>query len=145
MGQQNYFIEGGIKPDFIAEQIAKHQSKTDIGAHAIFLGQVRADELENKQVKALIYSTYREMAEKTFNELREELFSKYNIKCLHIYHSIGEVKTGDVSMFVFLSAAHRQQTFDALHELVDNIKSRVPIWKKEIFNDDTEKWIENPV
>ena len=141
MGKKNYFVEGNIRPEFIAEQIALHQRKTDIGAHAIFLGQVRADEIENKKVSALIYSCYREMAEKTLDNLRENLFSKYDIRCLHIYHSSGEVKVGEVSLFVFLSAAHRQQTFDALHELVDRIKAEVPIWKKEVFADGSTFWV----
>jgi molybdopterin synthase catalytic subunit len=141
MAQKSFFMEGNIKPEFISQQITSHQSKTNIGAHAIFLGQVRADERVGKKVVALEYSAYNEMAEKTFNEIREEIFAKYNIICLHVFHSLGKVRTGEVSMFVFLSAAHRQETFDALHEMVDAIKLRVPIWKKEIFDDGTETWL----
>jgi molybdopterin synthase catalytic subunit len=105
------------------------------------LGQVRADEIEHKKVSALIYSCYKEMAEKTLDDLREDLFSKYDMKCLRIYHSNGEVNVGQVALFVFLSAAHRQQTFDALHELVDRIKAEVPIWKKEVFADGSTHWV----
>ena len=50
MLEKNYFIQGSIKPQFIAEQIAKHNTKHDIGAHSIFLGQVRADKTDNKKV-----------------------------------------------------------------------------------------------
>ncbi len=138
---KNYFIEGNIKPEFIAQQIAMHQKKTDIGAHAIFLGQVRADESGNKKVTALIYSCYKDMAEKMLDNLREDFFSKYDMNCLHIFHSIGEVKVGEISLFVFLSAAHRQLTFDALHALVDRIKAEAPIWKKEIFADGSTHWV----
>jgi len=51
MQKKNYFIQGSIKPQFIAEQIAKHSTKHNIGAHSIFLGQVRADEIDNKKVQ----------------------------------------------------------------------------------------------
>jgi molybdopterin synthase catalytic subunit len=132
---KNYFIQGSIKPEFIAASIAKHQSKTDIGAHAIFLGQVRDDEISGNKVKSLFYSAYETMAEKEISRLREEMFTKYTLKCLHIHHSLGEIKTGEISFFVFVSSAHRKASFDALEELVDKIKTEVPIWKKEIFDE----------
>ena len=59
---KNVFKDGAISPDAIAKSIANHQSKTDIGAHNIFLGQVRADEIEGKKVRAIEYTAYEEMA-----------------------------------------------------------------------------------
>jgi molybdopterin synthase catalytic subunit len=130
---KNYFLQGNIKPEFISDSIAKHQSKMYIGAHAIFLGQVRQDEIDGKKVNALFYSAYEAMAEKEISRLREEMFKKYLLNCLHVYHSLGEVKAGEISFFVFVSSQHRKASFDALEELVDKIKNEVPIWKKEIF------------
>ena len=66
MNYKNVFIKGAISSEFIANSIAKHQSKTDIGAHNIFLGQVRADEINGKAVVAIEYSAYEEMANKKF-------------------------------------------------------------------------------
>ena len=68
--KKTVFINGPISPDFIANSIQKHQTKTSIGAHDIFLGQVRADEIDNKTVTAIEYTAYEEMAEKTFHGLR---------------------------------------------------------------------------
>jgi molybdopterin synthase catalytic subunit len=142
MGVKNYFIEGPITPAFIADQIAKHNSKHDIGAHSIFLGQVRADEIKDKKVIAIEYSAYDEMANKKISEIREDAFSRWELSCLHIYHSKGFVKTGEISLFVFVSSAHRTDCIEAMQSIVEDIKHQVPIWKKEILEDETEQWVQ---
>ena len=122
------FVRGAITPEKIANSIANHQSKTNIGAHNIFLGQVRADEIEGKIVKAIDYSAYEEMAEEKFHEIREEMFAKFDLTCAHIYHSLGEVQTGELCLFVFTSSAHRKMAVDACKYLVEEIKANVPIF-----------------
>ena len=97
------FVEGPISPEKIANSIANHQVKTNIGAHDIFLGQVRADEINGKTVSAINYSAHEEMAENIFYEIRETAFEKYNLTCMHIYHSLGLVKAGEICLFVFNS------------------------------------------
>jgi molybdopterin synthase catalytic subunit len=134
---------GPIEPDFIATSIAKHQSKTSIGAHQIFLGQVRADDIEGKSVKAIEYSAHEEMAESIIHEIREETFDKFDLTCMHIHHSIGEVKTGEICLFVFVSSAHRKASNEAIVYLVEAIKERVPIFGKEVFEDGTHIWKKN--
>ncbi len=136
-------MQGPIAPIFISDSIAAHSSKTNIGAHAIFLGQVRADKLADKIVKAILYSAYAEMAEKEFHRIRENAFHRYQLCCLHVYHSIGEVKAGEISLFVFVSAVHRKDAFVACQEIVDDIKANVPIWGKELFEDGSFVWKEN--
>lgn len=134
------FMEGPIPPEKIANSIANHQSKTNIGAHSIFLGQVRADEIEGKVVHAIDYSAYEEMAEKTFHEIRESAFKKYDMTCCHIYHSLGIVKTGELCLFVFTSSSHRKVAIEACNYLVEEIKEKVPVFGKEIFEDETHQW-----
>lgn len=134
-------IDGPVTSSFIGDAIAKHSSKTDIGAHAIFLGQVRKDKIGDRNVADIEYSAHNEMAEKAFEEIREKAFSKYDMVCMHIYHSIGRVKAGEISLFVFVSCKHREQSFEALKELVEEIKAHVPIWKKENYEDDSYNWI----
>ena len=137
------FIQGAITPTFIADSIAKHSGKTVIGAHDIFLGQVRSDIIDHKTVVAIEYSAYEEMAENLFHEIREAIFVKYDIVCMHIYHSLGLVKTGEICLFVFVSAKHRKDAFDACRDLVEQIKAMTPIWGKEIFEDDSHVWKQN--
>jgi molybdopterin synthase catalytic subunit len=137
------FVQGAIAAEFIGNSIAKHQSKTSIGAHNIFLGQVRADEIEGKIVSAIEYSAYEEMAEQSFYEIREAAFEKYDLTCLHIYHSLGMVKTGEICLFVFVSAPRRKVVYEALEFLVEEIKEKVAIFGKEIFEDETYSWKKN--
>lgn len=134
------FMEGPIPPEKIANSIANHQSKTNIGAHSIFLGQVRADEIEGKVVMGIDYSAYEDMAEKAFHEIREAAFEKFDMTCCHIYHSLGMVKTGELCLFVFTSSAHRKVAIEACEYLVEEIKANVPIFGKEMFEDDSHKW-----
>lgn len=141
--KRTVFKEGAITPSFIADSIAAHSRKNNIGAHDIFLGQVRNDLIDNKTVVAIEYTAYQEMAEQKFYEIREATFAKYNLVCLHIYHSIGVVKTGEICLFVFVSSVHRKEAFDACREIVEQVKLQVPIWGKEIFEDESSVWKEN--
>ncbi len=137
---KNVFKEGAIASEFIAQSIAKHQSKTGIGAHNIFLGQVRADEIDGKSVAAIEYSAYEEMANKKFHEIREATFEAFNLSCMHIYHSLGRVNTGEICLFVFVSSPRRKEVFKALEFVVEKIKAEVPVFGKEFFEDKTHQW-----
>jgi len=137
---KNVFKEGAISSQFIADSIAKHQSKTGIGAHNIFLGQVRADEVDGKIVSAIDYTAYEEMANQKFHEIREAAFDKFDLNCMHIYHSIGKVNTGEICLFVFVSSPRRKEVFPAIEFIVEEIKANVPVFGKEIFDDETHQW-----
>ena len=140
---KNVFLEGAISPSFIGDSIAKHSTKKDIGAHSIFLGQVRNDMIDNKPVKAIDYSAYKEMAEERFHEIREDAFAKYALTCMHIYHSMGRVMAGEISLFVFTSSKHRKDAMDACNYIVNRVKEEVPVWGKEIFEDESFTWKQN--
>lgn len=137
---KDIFTEGAIRASFIAEQIAKHSTKTNIGAHNIFLGQVRDDVINNNTVAAIEYTTYKEMALEKMHEIREAIFEKYDLTCMHVYHSLGIVKAGEISLFVFTSSAHRRAATDACNEVVERIKNELQVWGKEIFEDETYQW-----
>lgn len=137
---KNIFVEGAIAPSKIAESIGHHQSKTEIGAHNIFLGQVRADEIGGKKVNAIEYTAQTEIANQVCHEIREAAFSKYDLSCMHIYHSLGVVKTGKICFFVFVSSPHRGPVFDSLSEIVNEIKDKLPIFGKELFEDQSHQW-----
>ena len=129
---KNVFVEGAIKPVFIGESILKHNSKKNIGAHSIFLGQVRNDKIKEQEVIAIEYTAYKDMAVK-----------KYPLVCMHIYHSLGRVNAGEISLFVFVSAVHRKAAINACEEIVERIKKEVPIWGKEILGNENFQWKEN--
>ena len=137
---KNVFKEGPISSEFIGTSIAKHQSKTSIGAHNIFLGQVRADTIDDKTVAAIDYTAYEEMANKKFHEIREATFEKYDLTCMHIYHSLGKVAVGEICLFVFVSSPRRKVVFEALEFVVEAIKADVPVFGKELFEDESHQW-----
>jgi molybdopterin synthase catalytic subunit len=137
---KNIFVQGAISPAFIAESIAKHSSKKDIGAHSIFLGQIREDMIEGKPVKAIEYTAYEEMALEQMSVIRESIFAKYNLTCMHIYHSLGIVESGEICLFVFTSSKHRSAATQACNEVVEKIKAELQIWGKEIFSDESHQW-----
>ena len=137
---KNVFKEGAISSEFIATSIEKHQSKTSIGAHNIFLGQVRADTIDNITITAIDYSAYENMANAKFHEIREAAFNKFDLNCMHIYHSLGKVNVGEICMFVFVSSPRRKEVFKAIEYIVEEIKANVPVFGKEIFEDETHQW-----
>ncbi|MBS1597554.1 MAG: molybdenum cofactor biosynthesis protein MoaE [Bacteroidetes bacterium] len=140
---KNIFYSGAIPASFIADSIQKHHAKTEIGGHSIFLGQIRADEKEGKRIAAIEYTSYKEMALKKMDQIREDIFAKYPISCLHVHHSLGLIKTGEICFFVFASSPHRKAAIDACEETVERIKKELPIWGKEFFEDETYQWKEN--
>ena len=146
MGDKKYkqiFVRGAISPAFIAESIGKHSSRKNIGGHSIFLGQVRKDLIDGKNVAAIEYTCYEEMALEKMQEIREAVFAKYPLTCMHIYHSLGKIEAGEICLFVFTSAVHRKEAIDACEEVVELIKSSLPVWGKEIFEDTSHQWKEN--
>jgi len=140
---KNIFVQGPITSAFIADSIEKHSTKTNIGAHNIFLGQVRDDLIDGKKVVAIEYSCYEEMALEKMHAIREAIFGKYELTCMHIYHSLGKVQVGEISLFVFTSSKHRRAAVAACNEVVERLKNELPVWGKEIFVDETYTWKQN--
>ena len=141
---KNIFVQGPVTASFIAGSIEKHSSKTGIGGHSIFLGQVRADKIDGKDVSSIEYTAYEEMALEKMHAIREDIFSKYDLTCMHVYHSLGNVKAGEISLFVFTSSPHRKAAIDACQETVERIKAELPVWGKELFADNSYVW-KNPL
>ena len=140
---KNIFIEGAITPALISTSISEHSHKRGIGGHSIFLGQVRADEVGDKKITMIEYTAYPEMALEKMGEIREAIFAKYPLTCMHVYHSLGRVAAGEICLFVFTSSAHRKPAIDACAETVERIKAELPIWGKELFADAGYQWKEN--
>jgi molybdopterin synthase catalytic subunit len=137
----NYLIEGPVSQKLISVLIGKAAGKTDSGGHSIFLGQVRADEINGKKVKAIEYSAYEELVCAEAEKIKNLILSEYNdVKEIDIIHSTGIVKAGEISLLVFVSAVHRHQAIQANSKAVELIKENLPVWKKEIYEDDSHIW-----
>lgn len=137
---RNIFVQGPVTAAFVAESIQKHSTQKAIGAHSIFLGQVRADVTGGNVVVAIEYTAFEEMALEKMHEIREAVFEKYPLTCMHVYHSLGTVGAGEISLFVFTSSAHRKAAIAACEEVVERLKSELPVWGKEILQDAGYRW-----
>ena len=141
---RDIFVKGAIPPSFISDSIAKHATRHDIGAHEIFLGQVRADKIDARNIAAIEYTAYADMANEQMTVIREEAFARWpEMTCLHVHHSLGVIKAGELCFFVFASAAHRQQAREAVAYVTDEVKERLPIFGKEIFAEGGHVWKHN--
>ncbi len=109
------------------------------GGTAVFVGTVR-DSAGAGRVEALEYSAYVEMAEKVMSQIAHEAVEKWQLCGVAIEHAIGVREAGEVTFVVACAAPHRDEAFDACRYVVDEVKSRTPIWKKE-RGPWGEKWI----
>jgi molybdopterin synthase catalytic subunit len=137
-------INGPITREIISSRIDLLSQKKELGGHSVFLGQVRADIKGIRKVKAIEYSAYEEMVIKEADVIKKVILSEFrDVKSVDILHSIGRVMAGEVSLLVLVSAGHRQQSMTACSKTVELIKERLPVWKKEIFEDNTHEWAQN--
>lgn len=137
----NYLVEGAVDLSMIGDGVNMTETQKQSGGHSVFLGMVRADEHEGERVVAIEYSAYEPMVRSEADRIRNEIMSRYNdVTAVEISHSTGIVKAGEISLAVVVSAGHRRQAIDACSECVELIKQRLPVWKKEIYSDNTHIW-----
>jgi molybdopterin synthase catalytic subunit len=140
----DYLISGPINQEAIIALLKEINKKSDCGGHSIFLGQVRSDEINNKKVSAIEYSAYESMVKAEADKIKEEVFTGFtDARTIDIIHSTGIVKAGEISLLVLVSAGHRRDAIDACSKTVELIKEKLPVWKKEIFDDDSHEWKQN--
>lgn len=137
----NYLINGPVTYELISLFLRKIGEKTDSGGHSVFFGQVRADEINGKKVKAIEYSAYKELVKIEGDKIIKSVLSEFSdVKSIELVHSTGNVKAGEISLFVLVSAGHRHQAIQGCSKTVELIKEKFPVWKKEIFEDNSHGW-----
>ena len=118
---------------------ALRASSKRIGGIATFLGCAR-DFSEGREVSEISFDAYGSMALAEMNALRDEAIEKFALIDARLVHRIGTVKGGDNIVFIAAGAEHRAAAFDACRWLIDELKQRVPIWKKEI-TPEGDSWV----
>jgi MoaE-MoaD fusion protein len=109
------------------------------GAIATFLGTVRARS-RDRDVVALEYEAYEEMAEEVMAGIADELQARYELSKVAMSHRLGRVEVGETSVAIAVSAPHRQDALAACADAIEALKARVPLWKKELY-EGGEEWI----
>lgn len=112
------------------------------GADVTFCGVVR-DHDHGRQVVELEYSSY-PTAEQVLREVAEEIAADESVIAVAVSHRVGMLAVGDVALVASVTAAHRKQAFESCQRLVDQAKARLPIWKRQVFTDGTDEWVNCP-
>ncbi len=117
-----------------AESVTALVKSTANGGVVTFEGTTR-DETGGRTVVRLEYEAYPEMAEKTFQQIFDEVQERWSVTDVAVAHRIGRLELGEASLIVAVAAPHRAEAFTIAMYVVDRIKEIVPIWKKEFFED----------
>ena len=110
------------------------------GAVVCFEGRVR-DHNDGRAVDGLSYQAYVELAEAEGRRIVDEARAKFAVEHIACVHRIGDLALGDVAVWAGVSAAHRAAAFDACRYVIDQVKKRVPIWKREHYVEGSPKWL----
>jgi molybdopterin converting factor subunit 1 len=115
----------------MVEEALAEAADPGAGGTVVFLGTVR-DQSDTGSVERLEYTAYAEMAELVLRRVAEEAAERWPLVAVVVLHAVGDLVVGDTTVIVACSGAHRSEAFDACRYVIDEVKRRVPIWKKEI-------------
>lgn len=126
-----------IETDAVLRSVGAH----DDGAVLLFLGVVR-DHNDGRPVSGMEYHAYNEMAERVLREIGAGVAGRLGTERVTIEHRIGELAIGDASVAIAVSSPHRAEAFDACRFAIEEIKRRLPVWKREHYVDAHARWLE---
>ncbi len=127
--------------DVAAEMAALTSGRADVGGIGCFVGVVR-DTTGDKRITAMSLEHYPGMTERAMTAIAEEAERRWELQGCTLIHRVGELAPGAGIVLVLAASAHRQAALDATGFLIDWLKTRAPFWKKEIFADGGEQWVQ---
>ena len=137
MELNRFFIsESAIEPNELRSKLQNEVA----GAYASFEGWVR-NHNDGKPVNALEYSAYTALAEKEGDRIIGEALDRFEISGAAAIHRVGPLDIGDIAVWVGVSSPHRGAAFDSCRYIIDEIKDRVPIWKRESYENGPDEWV----
>jgi molybdopterin synthase catalytic subunit len=130
-------VTGEIDPGSLINEVGAPQH----GATSLFIGTVR-EVNEGRSVSAIEYSAYQSMASAELERILDEAEARFGVSALVVEHRIGLLDLGDVSVAIAAAHPHRAPALDCTRYVIEEIKKRVPIWKKEHYTDGTREWVD---
>jgi len=130
-------LTGEIDPASLINEVSSPQ----YGAISLFVGTVR-EVNEGRSVSAIEYSAYKSMATAELQRILDEAEGRFEVSALVVEHRIGLLGLGDVSIAIVAAHPHRAPALDCTRYVIEEIKKRVPIWKKEHYTDGTREWVD---
>lgn len=122
------------------EELVHQITAPERGGVVTFLGLVR-DHHQGRGVTGLSYSAYEPMAEATCSEIVAEAGARWPVR-IALRHRLGDLAIGDVAVAIVVAGDHREEAFAACRHVIEELKRRVPIWKRETYADGTEAWVD---
>ncbi|MFQ6039940.1 MAG: molybdenum cofactor biosynthesis protein MoaE [Candidatus Poribacteria bacterium] len=113
----------------------------EAGAVVTFVGVVR-DNSKGRMVRYLEFEAYQPMAEKKMREIADEIYAKWGLDKVAMLHRIGRLEIGEVIVTIAVASPHRNEAFAACQYAIDRLKEAVPIWKREVWQDGAEEWVQ---
>jgi molybdopterin synthase catalytic subunit len=110
------------------------------GAALLFWGVVR-NENDGRAVSHLEYSAYAEMAEREMRRIAEEAAGRFGTGDIHVVHRVGRLAVGEASVAIAVAAPHRAEAYEASRYVIEELKRRVPVWKREGYVDGESEWV----
>jgi molybdopterin synthase catalytic subunit len=129
-----------IEPSEVLSRVGSHED----GAAVLFLGIVR-DHADGRSVTGMRYDAYVEMAESVLAEIAWEAAERSGTDRLAVVHRVGDLAVGEVSVAVAVSSPHRAESYEASRHVIEQIKRRLPVWKKEHYAHGPAEWVEGTV
>jgi molybdopterin synthase catalytic subunit len=127
--------------DFSVDDVLKSMKKRVNGAIVSFVGIVRGEN-EGKSVDRIEVQAYKEMALRQLKDIRKEALQKFGVNQITIIHRVGVLEVSDNIVLIAVGGAHRDESFKACRFVLEQLKAKAPLWKKE-FTTDGSYWVED--
>jgi molybdopterin synthase catalytic subunit len=124
-----------------ARALTDHVAGPECGAVSLFLGTVR-DQNDGRVVTGIEYSAYDRMAQSELRAILTEAEQRWSVERIIVLHRLGTLAVGDVSIGIAVAHPHRAQAMVATSYIIEEVKRRVPIWKRELYADGTREWVD---
>jgi molybdopterin synthase catalytic subunit len=131
-------VDRPIDAAAILRAVAGHHN----GAAVLFVGTVR-EQNEGAPVTGLDYSTYRDMAESELAAIALEAAERWSTEDIVVEHRVGSLRLGEASVAIAVAHAHRGDAYEASRFIIEELKQRLPVWKREHYEDGRSEWVAN--
>jgi molybdopterin synthase catalytic subunit len=130
-------VDRPIDAAALIAEVADHAT----GATLLFLGTVR-DVNDGRAVTGMEYSAYHAMAQRELNDIALEVVERFGSEHIVVEHRLGTLALGEASVAIAVAHPHRSEAYDASRYVIEQLKKRVPIWKREHYVDGTREWVD---
>ncbi|CAF89892.1 unnamed protein product [Tetraodon nigroviridis] len=135
-----------LTPDWLSvQEVVDAVGSSSCGAVSVFIGTTREDELGGRKVTGLEYEAYEPMARSEFSKLCADIRQRWPaVANICVHHRLGWVEVGQASVVMAISSPHRHDGQQAVQHCISQLKAKIPIWKKEVYDTQDSSWKENP-